>query len=554
MNIPKTKDILETFRGCYQDAAPPEKRFCLDPKEQVYYCLTKKGDGYYHLEFWIGTYANQRNILHKDLKRIFASPNNQREYTIHTWHIGSCGVSCLRPAITLKEMKNDLDHLRQQLTDIETSVCGASETFKDPIAVGIGEANLHTLLGCSLNIPDYQRAYCWEKSNILSLLEDLARWQRNHRDMNYRIGTIVLKEQTEGNYDVIDGQQRLITMALFANKGNNILLGSNNRTKKAISAIENAKRIVDAWANTNKSIDLEMVTLGVIVIGRKKSEDLSFSFFNHLNSSGVPLTDYELLKGHHLRYVKEDGAAELMAKRWNSLDRRNCTERLLHMCLFRIRKWIAKDSFSYKADCLDTHDLFHEFSLGFEPVHGLCTSLKPAEINSLLSGGIEFFDYVEHFRVLFERFMDTQAAKDLCPLQKHSYGTLYEGILALSFLFYCKFGDIYLKEAAYAIAWSISRLRNEARVERAYVGNRPEFQKVATIIVRATHEGEVLGDILNPSNRYEIGNRGTTAAAYWTELREVAGKLQGESSTLAKNSLNYISSLTKCLLGEPCQH
>ena len=280
-------------------------------------------------------------------------------------------------------------------------------------------------------------------------------------------------------------------------------------------------------------------------IGKKEKEDLSFNFFNHLNSSGVLLTDYELLKGHHLRYVKDDSVAETMAERWHALDNihdRGGKELLLHKCLFRIRKWLAKEDFPANADQLETHALFKEFSLGFEPVDGLCTSYKPAEIDSFLSGGIEFFDYVDRFRQLFESFMERKTIQHIEPLRCSE--TLWEGIVALLFLFYCKFGDVYLNEAAYAIVWFVSRIRNEWAIRRDYIGKRDEFRKAATAIARATHEGEVLGQLLNRLDCYTITREGKTADAYWKALREVAVQLQGESSTLTKEHLDFIDSLT----------
>ena len=323
-----------------------------------------------------------------------------------------------------------------------------------------------------------------------------------------------------------------------------IRLGSSNQTKTARKAIADAKATVAEWHKRNH-IDLDSTTVGLVVIGKQASEDLSFNFFNHLNSSGVLLTDYELLKGHHLRYVKDDSVAETMAGRWHALDGlqgNRGKDLLLHKCLFRIRKWLAREDFRANADRLETHVLFKEYSLEFEPVGGLCTSYKPAEIDSLLSGGIEFFDYVDRFRQLFESFMERKAIQKLEPLRCSE--TLWEGIVALLFMFYCKFGDVYLNEAAYAIAWSVSRLRNEWAIRRDYIGTRVEFRKVATAIARATHEGEVFGQLLNRLDVYTITRDGRTADTYWKALRGVAEELQGNNSKLKTEGLNFIDSLT----------
>ena len=539
------KHFIADGEKCY-------KQVHIDSSKQVYYALALNGKQY-RLEFWIDTYATKREELQRELRNIFSHQEFQRDYSLGSYY-SARGVCCRRPSITIEDLKEDYAKLKGLLNPIEEVVCNAHNQGKVSPAVGIGEISVPNLLGLNLVIPDYQRAYCWRKENIVGLLEDVSHWQQRHsNDKKYRIGTIILKEQSNKNYDVIDGQQRIITLGILQSELKKpdakleIRLGSSNQTSTARKAIADAKTIVAAWLKSKRdsAVDLDSVTVGLVVIGGRSSEDLSFNFFNHLNSSGVLLTDYELLKGHHLRYVKDDSVAEIMASRWRALDiihGKGGKEYLLHKFLFRIRKWLAREDFSANADRLETHTLFKEFSLGFEPVEGLCTSYKTAEINSLLSGGIEFFDYVDRFRQLFESFMERKIIQHIEPLRCSE--TLWEGIAALLFLFYCKFGDVYLNEAAYAIGWFVSRIRNEWAIRRDFIGKRDEFKKAATAIARATHEGEVLGQLLNRLDCYTITRKGRTADAYWKALRDVAAILQGRSSKLAKERLNFIDSLT----------
>ena len=544
--LPKGNRVEQEKRSepCYIDA----------PTKQVYYRLCPSGTDDY-LEFWIDTYANQRQKLHGKLRELIR--NNQRDYCLLSYY-SALGVRYRRPSTSVEDLRSDVEALRNLLKPIESEIVGHTRNSSS-ISVGIGNVSIVKLMESKLDIPDYQRAYCWGKENIIGLLEDVSRWQLSHQAKPYRVGTIILKEQKDGRYDVIDGQQRLITLALMAHqaktvdmemKAVDIRLGSTNQTRRSRTAIKGAMQIIDEWSRSHADVDLHLVSVGVVVIGEKESEDLSFNFFNHLNSSGVPLTDYELLKGHHLRYVKEDGVAKIMADRWHSLDVgeiEGYKERLLHCCLFRIRKWLANEEFPANADSLPTHVLFKEFSLDFEPLHGLCTSYKPVGINSLLSGGIEFFDYVNRFRQLFEAFSRQPAIKVIAPLKWHSHGTLYEVIFSLSFLFYCKFGDIYLNEAVYAIAWKVSSVRNGSQIRRACIGRSVEFREIAMLISRATHEGEVLGWLLNPLNVYSIENKGKTAKTYWEQLKQVGEELQEKSAKLSKEHRDFIASLTRSL-------
>ncbi len=434
--------------------------------------------------------------------------------------------------------------LREDIEFLKTAVAGLSEpthNFGRPRPpVGIGQTCVRELLKQSFVIPDYQRPYCWETKNVEELLEDLSDWYEIHKvdGKEYHLGSIILKRRSDGKLEVIDGQQRLITLSLLAAKNNpatkpDIILGSNNESRKALDAIANAKTIVQAWG---KELDLTQVVVSVVEIGKNESDDLAFNFFNHLNSSGVPLTDYELLKGHHLRYIKEDTVAKIMAARWHSLDTGSVDglkERLLHKCLFRIRKWLAHEWFAWDADARESHDLFHEFSLEFDMPHGLCTPYRGISIDSMLSGGLEFFDYVNRYRLLFESFIGQESVRTISSLQWRSYGVLHDAVVALAFLFYCKFGDIYLKDAIYAIAWNVSSLRSKmGQVRRNYLGDKHEFRNAAQAISRATHESEAIGKLLDDEHYFiDLEDEGENGV-YWRSLKECAEKLEGKRTDL----------------------
>ena len=61
-----------------------------------------------------------------------------------------------------------------------------------------------------LKIPQYQRIYCWGEKNVIRLLDDLF-----NIDKPYCIGSIILQLKGSNVYDIIDGQQRLVTLSLL---------------------------------------------------------------------------------------------------------------------------------------------------------------------------------------------------------------------------------------------------------------------------------------------------------------------------------------------------
>src|SRR5690554_4587822 len=67
-------------------------------------------------------------------------------------------------------------------------------------------------------VPLYQRNYAWTDDEIHQLLRDI--YENYLKDPNgfYFIGTLVVLKRKNGDFEVIDGQQRLTTLSLIAKK------------------------------------------------------------------------------------------------------------------------------------------------------------------------------------------------------------------------------------------------------------------------------------------------------------------------------------------------
>lgn len=66
-----------------------------------------------------------------------------------------------------------------------------------------------------LSIPIYQRPYKWTARNAIQLLDDIIDAKNNNKE-KYRVGTLILhKSKDNGQYDIVDGQQRIITFSLL---------------------------------------------------------------------------------------------------------------------------------------------------------------------------------------------------------------------------------------------------------------------------------------------------------------------------------------------------
>ena len=73
-------------------------------------------------------------------------------------------------------------------------------------------------------IPLYQRNFAWRTDEIQQLLQDIwDSWQKSNTG-NYYIGSLVVVKRHNGDYEVIDGQQRLTVISLIA-----VLMGKLTR-------------------------------------------------------------------------------------------------------------------------------------------------------------------------------------------------------------------------------------------------------------------------------------------------------------------------------------
>ena len=86
----------------------------------------------------------------------------------------------------------------------------------------VEQKNIHDLFGAKDSlflIPDYQRPYAWEEDECLTLWNDIFTFARTDGgfdlDDEYFLGPIVVFRNANKQLEVIDGQQRLISLLLI---------------------------------------------------------------------------------------------------------------------------------------------------------------------------------------------------------------------------------------------------------------------------------------------------------------------------------------------------
>ena len=206
-------------------------------------------------------------------------------------------------------------------------------------------------MGKRFVIPAYQRGYKWKKKDIEQLLNDINSFQ-THGDVDvfYCLQNITLVNRDDGNFNVVDGQQRLTTLALLlaylgkcdivAGKlqydirkesrtflsdyvfNGNLSTFMNNTNNDGGSLLEwdalgikendeynfqdifyiyNACRTIEVWFNTHAKVKEIMENkilhhVKLIVNLPQIKTDQEFELFDNLNGKRVPLDGADLIR------------------------------------------------------------------------------------------------------------------------------------------------------------------------------------------------------------------------------------------------------------------
>jgi uncharacterized protein with ParB-like and HNH nuclease domain len=187
----------------------------------------------------------------------------------------------------------------------------------------------------ALTIPEYQRPYRWSEVQIKKLLNDYQLYlndiAQSDTEYGYYLGSIILHQSTEnGCLNIIDGQQRLTTLALIAfvqslakNDGvQNPFELNPFDLKLSYDSPESQQQIMQnlAWLQSHGlnqiiAFDVTKINLTLVVT---RSEDDAYRFFETQNTGGVRLSGPDIIKAYHLRAIDRNNQNEFASK-WEAL-------------------------------------------------------------------------------------------------------------------------------------------------------------------------------------------------------------------------------------------
>lgn len=146
-------------------------------------------------------------------------------------------------------------------------------------------ANKSMPQGMQFFVPNYQRGYRWKESQVQQLLNDLSEfdYEKGNESRFYCLQPLVVKEDKEKGWIVIDGQQRLTTLfiiltciekMLYKEKAKLFVMNYQNKTQmhdwlESLGIVKldpNSGEVIDEVALNEEDIDAYHITNAYLTV------------------------------------------------------------------------------------------------------------------------------------------------------------------------------------------------------------------------------------------------------------------------------------------------
>lgn len=273
--------------------------------------------------------------------------------------------------------------------------------------------SINELLKMEIDIPDYQRPYKWTIQNIEELLGDISTAINQaglyRTPFKYRVGTIILHENEHGIFDVVDGQQRIISLLLIKQcieTGVKCPISKKKFSNKITQTnIHDNYMFIREWFSLKNKDDKKNFIrafdeiLEVVVISVEKVSE-AFQLFDSQNTRGKSLDPHDLLKAYHLREMKKyPYEMEHAVTKWESKDTNQIRE-LFDLFLFSVWNWSrGLKSKPFTAKEIDTYKGIPESST-YSYARRASKAMPCFQITETFISGNDFFEMVDHYLYL----------------------------------------------------------------------------------------------------------------------------------------------------------
>ncbi len=222
-------------------------------------------------------------------------------------------------------------------------------------------------------IPIFQRSYEWKKENVIKLLDDIVSISKNNKRTCHFIGSIIYKDEESNDgikiRTIIDGQQRLTTISLLLLALEDYQIEKNSTDKNALKQIKRYqyndtdneslkvklkhngddfmayynliadRKTAKNYSNNNCIINYNIILnelriraldpivyvrgiekLKIVDILIEKDDDAE-SIFETVNTTGLDLTNTEIIKNYILMTVPISHQQNLYSANWYPMEK-----------------------------------------------------------------------------------------------------------------------------------------------------------------------------------------------------------------------------------------
>ena len=271
--------------------------------------------------------------------------------------------------------------------------------------------SVEELLKLDLVIPSYQRPYKWTEKNIRELILDIQKGiedAKKYPNFKYRVGTVILHANTEEGkltYDIVDGQQRILSFLLLKLCLNPdftcSLLSATFSDKVTLGNLHSNSDRIREWcssvdAGVKEAFDKALSEVLEVVVLTVNEISEAFQLFDSQNSRGRALYPHDLLKAYHLRVISGKRGEERAVEEWEAKDPKAIAE-LFRDYLFPIWHWARRR----KCGGFTTADI--DLYKGVEPDSKYAYAYRVRrtgaryQITEPFPAGRDFFKMVHHY-------------------------------------------------------------------------------------------------------------------------------------------------------------
>jgi hypothetical protein len=421
----------------------------------------------------------------------------------------------------------------------------------------------------NISFPNYQRPYKWEAKHVNQLVNDIITFK--HKPA-YRLGTVVIHLEDNETLNIVDGQQRtitllLITKAIIARVDAKQLELKNEELKKQLKVIKEKmpqpqfineitiQNIQRNYAEIERHVahfdeEILFFLFNKCEFVKCILTDISeaFQFFDAQNARGKDLDPHDLLKAFHLREFsqKEKAVLTKTVATWEDLETKILVT-LFGKYLFRIKGWVKGRSSRYftknevdlfKGITLDkienypftkglriTHFYVDKYNQSLDRDIDLQKMNFPFQLDSPIINGKRFFEMIHFYEQIIANYTGnfltqldlTAEAQEIIYAINHYDKRNRDGDQFVRILFDCaliyyhdKFGEVALSPfVEKAFIWAYKVRLQQKSVYLSTVDNYVLENNIFKTIYESVEPKQILNYYIPELAEIRIVNRNT---------------------------------------------